>query len=202
MSTSGSFAPLVFPELATPVTGEIAERARVQGHAAGYAAGRREAGEVLERDRAAQRAQADHLLATEIVRLRSAAAALEAAAGRLAAQQSAVRAVTDEAMLAGAVDIAELVLGRELHDRPGSAVAAVRRALAEAQEATVLAVRLHPDDLPLVAAIAEEFPALRFAADPMLDRGDAVADLVDGRVDARIGAALERVRAAVTGEDA
>ncbi|MGN6742585.1 MAG: FliH/SctL family protein [Amnibacterium sp.] len=202
MSTSASFAPLVFPELATPATGEIAERARVQGHAAGYAAGRREAAAVLERERAAQRTEADHLLAGEIVRLRSAAAALEAAAARLAAQQAAVAAVADEAVLAAAVDIAELVLGRELQDRPSSAVAAVRRALAAAEETRVLAVRMHPDDLPLVAGIADEHPALRFAADPMLDRGDAVADLADGRVDARIGSALNRVRAAVTGEDA
>ncbi len=70
-------------------TGEIAERARVQGHAVGYAAGRREAAAVLEQERAAQRSQADHLLATEIVRLRSAAAALEAAAAALAARTAA-----------------------------------------------------------------------------------------------------------------
>jgi len=202
MSTSAAFAPLVFPELETPVTGEIAERARVQGHAAGYAAGRREAAARLEEELAAQRAQADHLLAVEIVRLRSAAAALEAAAARIAGERAAARALTDEAMLAAAVDIAELVLGRELTDRPTSAVAAVRRALAEAGDAPVLAVRMHPEDLPLVAAVREEFPGLRFGSDPSLDRGDAIADLADGRVDARIGGALERVRAAIAGEDA
>src|SRR5947209_20077775 len=112
MSTSSAFAPLVFPEVATAATGEIAERARIQGHAAGYAAGRREAAAVLEQERAAQRSQADHLLATEIVRLRSAAAALEAASAALSAHQADVRTVGDAAMLAAAVDIAELVLGR------------------------------------------------------------------------------------------
>jgi flagellar assembly protein FliH len=202
MSTRSSFAPLVFPELATPVTGEIAERARVQGHAAGYAAGRREAAAVLERERAAQRSQADHLLATEIVRLRNAAAALEAAAATLTAQTVAAHAATDEAMLAAAVDIAELVLGRELLDRPASAIAAVRRALAVAGETPALIVRLHPEDVPAAAALADEHPGLRFVADPALDRGDAVADLPDGRVDARIGAALDRVRAAFAGESA
>jgi len=202
MSTSSSFAPLVFPEVATEVTGEIAERARVQGHAAGYAAGRREAAAVLEQDRAALRAEADRVLAGDIARVRSAAAALDAAAASLLAHGTSAGAVADEAVLAAAVDIAELVLGRELADRPGSAVAAVRRALAAAGDAPVRLVRLHPDDLALVDGVAAEHPSLRFVADPALERGDAVADLRDGSIDARIGAALDRVRLAFSGEPA
>ena len=202
MSTSSSFAPLVFPEVATEVTGEIAERARVHGHAAGYAAGRREAAVTLEQDRSALRAQADRLLAGEIVRLRSAAAALEAAAASLRALAGSSNAVVDEAVLAAAVDIAELVLGRELADRPGSAVAAVRRALAAAGDAPVRVLRLHPQDLALVEEVAAEHPSVRLVADAGLDRGDAVADLADGSVDARIGAALDRVRLAFSGEPA
>jgi flagellar assembly protein FliH len=202
MSTSSAFAPLVFPEVATEVTGEIAERARVQGHAAGYAAGRREAGAVLEQDRAALRAEADRVLAGEIARVRSAAAALDAAAASLLAAGAKSNAVVDEAVLAAAVDIAELVLGRELTDRPGSALAAVRRVLAAAGEAPVRVLRLHPDDLALVEGVAAEHPSLRFIADPALERGDAIADLADGSVDARIGAALDRVRLAFAGEPA
>ena len=49
-------------------------------------------------------------------------------------------------------------------------------------------MRLHPEDVPAAAALADEHPGLRFVADPSLDRGDAMADLPDGRVDARIGA--------------
>ncbi|MCU1473810.1 FliH/SctL family protein [Amnibacterium sp.] len=203
MSTSSSFAPLVFPEVATEVTGEIAERARVQGHAAGYAAGRREAAAMLEQDRSVLRAEADRVLAGEIVRVRSAAAALEAAAASLRAVAGSSNAVVDEAVLAAAVDIAELVLGRELADRPGSAVAAVRRALAAAGDAPVRLLRLHPDDLALVEEVAAaEHPSVRLVADAGLDRGDAVADLADGSVDARIGAALDRVRLAFSGEPA
>jgi flagellar assembly protein FliH len=202
MSTSSAFAPLVFPEVATEVTGEIAERARVQGHAAGYAAGRREAAVVLEQDRAALRAEADRVLAGEIARVRSAAAALDAGAASLLTHGTSAGAVADEAVLAAAVDIAELVLGRELADRPGSAVAAVRRALAAAGDAPVRVVRLHPDDVALVEAVAAEHPSLRFVADAALDRGDAVADLTDGSIDARIGAALDRVRLAFSGEPA
>ena len=63
-------------------------------------------------------------------------------------------------------------------------------------------VRLHPDDLALVDGVAAEHPSLRFVADPGLERGDAVADLTDGSVDARIGAALDRVRLAFSGEPA
>ncbi len=202
MSTSSAFAPLVFPEVATEVTGEIAERARVQGHAAGYAAGRREAAVVLEQDRAALRAEADRVLAGEFARIRSAAAALDAAAASFLNADAATSAVADEAVLAAAVDIAELVLGRELADRPGSAIAAVRRALAAAGDAPVRVVRLHPDDVALVDVVVAEHPALRFVADAALERGDAVADLTDGSIDARIGAALDRVRLAFSGEPA
>src|SRR3954447_7561428 len=170
MSTSSSFAPLVFPELETPVTGAIAERARVQGHTAGYAAGRREAAAQLEHDRAALRAEADRVLAAELGRIRSAAAALGAAHATLAAHHATVTGATDAALLAAAADIAELVLGRELLDRPGSAIAAVRRALAAADEAPVRAVRLHPEDLALVDTVALEHPGLRFVADAGLSR--------------------------------
>ena len=72
--------PLAFPELVKDETPEVRERARVQGHAAGYAAGRKAATESLANDRAALRAEADRALGVQIDGLRSAMDAVVRAA--------------------------------------------------------------------------------------------------------------------------
>src|ERR1700712_6012667 len=64
--------PLAYPELVKDETPEVRERARVQGHAAGYAAGRKAATETLGTDRAQLRAEADRALGVQIDGLRSA----------------------------------------------------------------------------------------------------------------------------------
>ena len=198
MSTS-SFAPLAFPELESRRSEELSERARVQGHAAGYAAGRREAVAALDRDRAALRAEAERALAAEARELRDAAEALRRAAGALSARASAALAATEEQLLAAAVELASLILGRELEDREGSALAAVRRAIDGADGAPVLAVRMNPQDVALLAAREEDVPGVALLADPGLERGDAVAELEDGIVAAGVAGALRRVRAVLAG---
>lgn len=57
----------------------------------------------------------------------------------------------------------------------------------------MVAVRLHPDDVHLLAQAGVEDPVL--LADATLGRGDAVADLEHGFLDARIGTAVARARA-------
>jgi flagellar assembly protein FliH len=198
MSTS-AFAPFAFPELESTRSDELAERARVQGHAAGYAAGRRDAVAALDRDRTALRAEADRVLAAEVADLRAASAALQAAAASLAARATVALAATEEELLAAAVDLASLILGRELQDREGSALAAVRRALAAAGDAPIQSVRLHPLDVALLEGREEQLPGMLLLADTGLDRGDAVAELEDGVVDAGIASALERVRRVLAG---
>jgi flagellar assembly protein FliH len=198
MSTS-AFAPLAFPELTSRRADELTERARVQGHSAGYAAGRREAFTALERDRAALRAEADRSAAAEVEDLRDASAALRRAADVLSARATAALAATEEELLAAAVELASLILGRALEDREGSAVAAVRRALDGADGAPVQAVRMHPQDVALLAAREQDVPGITLVADATLERGDAVAELEDGIVDAGIASALRRVRAVLTG---
>jgi flagellar assembly protein FliH len=196
---STDFAPLVFPSLVTDATSETVERARVQGHAAGYAAGRREAAEILAADRAAQEEAAAQLLDVEVRRLRAAAAALTAAAGGLHARTRVALASGDEELLGAAVALATALVGHELADGEGSALAAVRRALAAADPAPVVAIRLAPEDLEVVAGATDVTVPLE--ADPGLERGDAVAVLAEGLVDARITTALERVRALAAGSD-
>ncbi|WP_375387795.1 FliH/SctL family protein [uncultured Amnibacterium sp.] len=192
--------PLAFPELVKDETPEVRERARVQGHAAGYAAGRKAATETLASDRAALRAEADRALGVQIEGLRSALDAVGQAAAELNGQTTMAMEGTEEAVLSAAIEIAGMILGRAIaEDRDGAAVAALRRALDAAGPAPIRVVRMHPDDIELVRMIAEEQPGMQVLPDARIARGDAMVDLPDGVIDATITGAVERVRRALVG---
>jgi flagellar assembly protein FliH len=194
--------PLAYPELVKDETPEVRERARVQGHAAGYAAGRKAATETLSTDRAQLRAEADRALGVQIDGLRSAVDAVRQAAGELNAQTAMSLEGTEEAVLAAAIEIAGMILGRAItEDHEGAAVAALRRALEAAGPVPVRVVRMHPDDLELVAMVGADEPGLQLVSDARIARGDAMVDLPDGVVDASIASAVERVRRALVGGD-
>lgn len=194
--------PLAFPELVKDETLEVRERARVQGHSAGYAAGRKAATETLATDRAALRDEADRVLSGQIDGLRSALDAVHQAAGELNAQTGAAMEGTEQAVLSAAIEIAGMILGRAIaEDRDGAAVAALRRALDAAPPVPVRVVRMHPADLELVAMVARTEPGLQLTADPRVARGDAMVDLPDGVIDASIAGAIDRVRRALAGGD-
>ena len=194
--------PLAFPELVKDETPEVHERARVQGHSAGYAAGRKAATETLAADREALRLEADRVLGTQIDSLRSALEAVHAASGVLNAQTVQALEGTEESVLSAAIEIAGMILGRAImEDREGAAVAALRRAMDSAGPAPVRTVRMHPADLELVHLVAEDEPGLTLVPDARLQRGDAMVDLPDGVIDACIASAVERVRRALSGGD-
>lgn len=194
--------PLAFPELVKDETPEVMERARVQGHSAGYSAGRKAATETLSNDRAALRAEADRALGVQIDGLRSALEAVRRSAAELNAHTAMSLEGTEEAVLSAAIEIAGMILGRAIsEDREGAAVAALRRALDAAGPAPVRVVRMHPADLELVQMIGSEEQGLELRADPRIARGDAMVDLPDGVIDACLSSAVERVRRALTGGD-
>ena len=194
--------PLAYPELVKDETPEVRERARVQGHAAGYAAGRKAATETLATDRAQLRAEADRALGVQVDGLREALAAVERAAGELNAQTAMSLEGTEEAVLSAAIEIAGMILGRAItEDREGAAVAALRRALEAAGPMPIRVVRMNPADIELVSMVAQDDPGLQLLADHHVGRGDAVVDLPDGVVDASIASAVERVRRALVGGD-
>jgi flagellar assembly protein FliH len=194
--------PLAYPELVKDETPDVRERARVQGHAAGYAAGRKAATETLAADRVQLRAEADRALGVEIEGLRSAVDAMRQAAGELHTQTTMSLEGTEEAVLSAALEIAGMILGRAItEDREGAAVAALRRALEAAGPMAVHVVRLNPDDVDLVSSVRDDEPGLRIVADRSVARGDAMVDLPDGVVDASIAGAVERVRRALVGGD-
>lgn len=194
--------PLAYPELVKDETPELRERARVQGHAAGYAAGRKAATDTLAADRAALRSEADRVLGEQIDGLRSALDAVTRAAGELNGQTAMALEGTEEAVLSAALEIAGMILGRAIaEDHEGAAVAALRRALDAAGPVPIRVVRMHPDDLELVGMVAQDEAGLQLLPDARLARGDAMVDLPDGVIDACIASAVDRVRRALLGGD-
>jgi flagellar assembly protein FliH len=128
------------------------------------------------------------------MRLDRVLAALEA---RLEPTLGAARA----ALMDNAVELAEALLGRELSDGEQSARGIAARVLACDGAREVTRVRVHPAE---VAAVAELLTGreLEVVGDPALGRGDAVAELPDGFLDARITSALARVRRALAEDGA
>lgn len=195
------FTAAVFPRIAgrsAELEREF-EAARVRGYAAGYAEGMRAAAEAaallreeIDRDREEERVAAQQ-------RIAHAVDALEAAAGSLAEHERRLAATGQLTLESLAIELAEAVIGRELAAVDDSARAAVARILAVVDPADIRRLRLHPADLDAVTALGAAPEGLVLSPDAGLARGDAVADIADGSVDARIGAALDRARAALEG---
>ena len=200
------FAPLAFPVITDAALARRAASADVRGHAAGYAAGLRAAHVETEAIRA--RMDAEH--AARLADLESLVvdrlAVLERAAAALRDRVAPVLAAAEESVASAAVDLAEAVVGyavRASRTDPtvvggpsAAAEATLRRALDVAAAPVVTAVRLSPADAVAVADLAVPVPVV---ADPTLRDGDAVVDLPDGLLDARIDAALARARVALGG---
>lgn len=166
-----------------------------EGHTAGYAAGllaaRREQELWLDAAQVREEAAAlarRHDWEAVLAGLRDAVAGAQS--------QGAVEDVMESAA-ALAVDIADAVVGH--HVRVGGCAArdAVARALAEVPRDSVVTLRVHPDDLPLLpedtAALSADC-TLTVVPDPAVGRGGAAAHLGDRSVDARLETALSRVR--------
>lgn len=131
--------------------------------------------------------------------LENAVAALHAAARSLGDRERELTAAAHDQVVRCAIELAELIVVGELSDAGASAAVAARRALSGADPAEVREVRLHPDDLRTLRESAGDLAGIVLVADDTLDRGDAVAVLAHGRIDARVAGALERARHAVGG---
>jgi flagellar assembly protein FliH len=197
MSIDTAFSELSYPTLFSAAAEEENERARVRGHSAGYAAGLRAAEAEVARIAEHARDEREALRADGATALASALAALEAATSHVSEIASLVLAESDAALAAAAIELAESILGHELADGEASARVALSRALATVDPATVLDIRVSPVDLAVLSANDIESSGVRIVADPDLARGDAVVDVPEGRVDARISSALDRARAEI-----
>jgi flagellar assembly protein FliH len=197
MSTD-AFSPVLFPRLDAGGGGEEHARARMRGYADGHAEGFRaglaeaESAQRLAEDERNVRARA---AAEELER---AIATLHAAARSLGDRERELTSAAQEQVLSCAIELAELIIVGELSDAGASAAASARRAIAGVDPTEIREVRLHPDDLRTLQASADGLAAFALIPDDTLARGDAVATLDHGHIDARIGSALERARLALT----
>ena len=194
MPTEPAFAPLSFP--AIPSQGGD-ERDSIRGHAAGYAAGRKQAdAEIAELRESLIReaAEADQRIRDQIG---SALEALARAAEDYRARQVPVLQSIDASIAAAAMELAETIVGYELATGEGSAKTALGRATMDAIPAGSV-VRLNPQDVAVILADGRVSPSVELIADYSLDPGDAVIDLSHGSIDARVSASLQRARAALT----
>ena len=183
------------------VDARLLERVMTEGREAGFQTGYAEG-------MAQAQAAADAARAAAERRIGRACQALAAAAGELAARDAAgVEAIEDE-VAAIAFEVAKAVLGRELELAKELAAAgspprlgAVSRALALAPPRQPVTLRLHPDDLAMVADPADLAPGRELLAvpDPSITPGGCVVESGGALIDARIEPALERVRKALAG---
>jgi flagellar assembly protein FliH len=151
-------------------------------------------------------AEAERRLAEESDRRRTETAALVATLS--AATERAVAAdrlrlpeLADE-LLDTALTLAEDVLGHDVRWSPSAGQDALRRALAVlGDDVATFVARLHPDDVEsLGASPGPAGASFEVVADPTVGRGGCIVEAGAARVDARLGAAMARVRAALSAE--
>ena len=202
MSPEPAFATLSFPSLRTEQQDEVDLRARASGHAAGYAEGLRAANAELVELRTRLQAEHDATIRHGQARLDRAIEILGAASAALAASTLPVVADAQGALATNALTLAEALLGIELASDETSAKAALARALSTVDAPLVTTVRLSPIDLSVLDAEIIAAAGIPLVSDPSLARGDAIAELPIGYLDARLTAATARARAAIMGADA
>ncbi|PZA19042.1 FliH/SctL family protein, partial [Modestobacter versicolor] len=130
-------------------------------------------------------------------RLASATAAMGAAVERLDATAAPVVDEMRDSILDSLLVLVGDLLGRELAMAASPGLDALQRALTLCPGDVPVVVRLHPDDLAEVPAEAlAQLPAsVTVVGDDAVERAGALAEAGNQRVDAQLGAALERVRA-------
>jgi len=182
-------------ELARTVLGEVAERARTeaeaQGYAVGWARGRRDAAAAAATEAAQAAEAAAAAEARREAEHRAAVAALESAAAQV---RDALAGLQDEIAAQGtdlALALTETLLARELSTVTDADV--VRRVLA-ASPAPAAKVRLHPLVAGSVDAKVLADAGLVVMPDPALGTADAVVEADGAVTDLRIATAVERLR--------
>jgi flagellar assembly protein FliH len=175
----------------------LRQQARVEGFAAGHAEGLGTAEAVVAETERAAAEQLAEVQARWERRLVSATAALGAAVARLDEAALPVAEDIRESILTAVVTLVEDLLGRELTLAESPGLDAVRRALTLAPTDAPVVVRVHPDDLAEIPAesLAALPESVTVVGDPSVERAGAVAETGPQRIDAQLGAALERVQA-------
>jgi len=185
--------------LARTVLGDLAESARAeaqaQGYAVGWARGRRDA-QAAAAAEADQRQQAHHEAEARREREHQAAvAALRDAADQVRGALTDLCGRVEEQGTDLALALTETLLARELTVLTEADV--VHRVLSAAPGTTTAVVRLHPSVAGSVDAKELVDAGLVIVPDAGLDRVDAVVECDGALTDLRIAAAMDRLREAL-----
>ncbi|XTR51556.1 hypothetical protein ACOM2C_15780 [Pseudarthrobacter sp. So.54] len=157
-TTGNGPARIIFPSLRG--SGPASEQAGyTEGHAAGYAAGVRAAAKEQRRWRDRMAAEQAASLASGQQDLDRAVRALAVARTDFAHRNVQALHDAEEVLARTALELAEAILGYELAEGTRTARAALDRALAGDDAATVLAIRLNPADIQVLAKEGQDLPA-------------------------------------------
>ncbi|MGO9581419.1 MAG: FliH/SctL family protein [Acidimicrobiales bacterium] len=159
------------------------ERAERDGWTAGYAAGLAKAGAEVEAAAAQARSRQDSVL-------RALDTAVDQARDVLVTEHDRLQHAAAEL----AFQIAEAVLARELQLSSSAGLEAIHRALAESPESDGAVVRMNPADVEAIGDASQLREGVTIVPDPSVGAGGCVLEVGAAIVDARIEAALARVR--------
>ncbi|MGX5697755.1 FliH/SctL family protein [Agromyces soli] len=223
-SPDSAFGAIAFPRLGSQAPAD--RSAEERGYAAGLARARAHAEQQHARRLAGLELAAAAREAAREAEHRAAMAAFAAAIAAVRRTTLPVLESAERELAQGALALAEAIVGVELAGDPERAArVAVDRVLAHPDAPLALRVRVHPDDLAVLDALTARLaPGSRsvfarraasapansdldadaswhrlpeLVADASLTRGDAVAELPDGLIDARISTAIARARRAL-----
>ncbi|HEX8081423.1 MAG TPA: FliH/SctL family protein [Jatrophihabitans sp.] len=179
-------------------------QARAVGYAQGWSQGSREAADSGAAERAAAQADREFSLAAHRQRVDSAVQALHGAAAQLEQTTMSITGQIEDQILAAAVELAEVLLGRELRDPEVAAPAALARILRLAPAGEPVTVWLNPADYdtltgPAGTALIGSVEGatgrgITFETDPDLRAGDALARCASTTIDARLVEGVARLR--------
>ncbi|HET7753426.1 MAG TPA: FliH/SctL family protein [Anaeromyxobacteraceae bacterium] len=123
-----------------------------------------------------------------------------------AAERDRLLATVEPEVVRLALCVAAKVLGREAEQGGVVAPEVAARALFEARDRAVVAVRVHPVDLDAVrereatlSALVPRASGIAWISDPAVGRGGAVVETETGSIDARLESQLEVVRRVLVG---
>jgi flagellar assembly protein FliH len=178
----------------------LRQHAHGEGFTAGHAEGMSAAAAVVAETERAAAARLAEVQARWERRMASATAAMTAAAARF--EEACVPAADEvrETIIGTVLTLIEDLLGHELALAGSPVLDAVRRALELVPADSPAVVRVHPDDLAEIpaGALAELPESVRVVPDMSIERAGAVVETGPRRIDAQLGAALERVQAVLT----
>jgi flagellar assembly protein FliH len=200
VSFERAFSPLEaeLPGPPAEVDPAVAAAEEQRGYDDGYRAGMAEG---LATGRAAMAAES----AAAVAGLEAAARALVDAAADLRRRQALELTGLEDALARAAVDLASAIVGRELQVSASPGADALARALALTPAGCTAVARLHPADAEALQETADDIAdvtpgTLTLIADPAIERGGCILEVGDSRIDAQLGPAIDRVRAALLGD--